>query len=124
MGGAPAGVRIVRPGQALEPETSGAPSRVVTGRVIAKGLADELKGRFYAVVEAPGGCAYHIALDARIAETLQTGDLISLRSHPEPAVRSIDRAIQDATRKHDGAYSLPSSPSDAARHRARLNQLE
>ena len=39
--------------------------RFVSGRVASKGLSDELKGTFYAVVETPTGRAYHVPLDAR-----------------------------------------------------------
>jgi hypothetical protein len=34
-----------------------------SGRVADKGLSDELVGGFYAVVETPTRCAYHVPLD-------------------------------------------------------------
>jgi type IV secretory pathway VirD2 relaxase len=52
ISGDPAQYRVLRQGQALSegPE----PPRPVTGRIAAKGLAHELKGTFYAVVETSG----------------------------------------------------------------------
>jgi type IV secretory pathway VirD2 relaxase len=88
MKGDPSRYRIVRPGKPLSPdgELSAHP---VTGRVIAKGLSDELKGAFYVVVEAPDGHGYHVPLDARSAESLRVGDVVSLATRPargrEPA---------------------------------------
>ncbi|MGA7119799.1 MAG: DUF3363 domain-containing protein, partial [Polyangiaceae bacterium] len=75
--GDPSRYDAVRPGEALPPEP-GMASPVVTGRVAGKGLSDELKGTFYAVVETPAGRAYHVPLDARSAQTVGVGDLVSL----------------------------------------------
>ena len=71
----------------------GAERAALVGRVAAKGLADEMKGAFYAVLEAPNGFAYHLPLDGRTADALRPGDLVLFRSLPEPAVRPIDRRI-------------------------------
>jgi hypothetical protein len=54
--GDPVRYHVVRGGQALQPDVRDGP--VVTGRVDRKGLSDELKGVFYAVVETPAGSAY------------------------------------------------------------------
>ena len=78
VSGDPARYHILRPGQALPTEATDGP--VVTGRVASKGLSDELKGAFYAVIETPTGRAYHVPLDARGTEGLRTGDIVSRSS--------------------------------------------
>jgi type IV secretory pathway VirD2 relaxase len=50
----------------------------LSGRVACKGLADELRGSFFAVVEAPDGAGYRVALSARAAEKLRVGDLVEV----------------------------------------------
>ncbi len=99
--GDPARYRIVKPGQALE---AGDPERgrVAVGRVVRKGLSDELKGTFYAILETPTGRAYHVPLDVRVADELRPGDLVSFRTEREPAVRSVDRHIAEVAMMHGG----------------------
>jgi hypothetical protein len=53
--------------------------------VASKGLSDELKGTFYAVIETPTRCAYHVAL-------------VSFTSKPEAPVRPVARQIADVIR--------------------------
>lgn len=84
----PANYRVVREGDSM-PTEAGA-SRVVSGRVASKGLSDELKGVFYAVVETPSGRAYHLALDARTAESVRRGDIVSFTTRPESPLRPVD----------------------------------
>jgi type IV secretory pathway VirD2 relaxase len=103
--GDPARYRIVGPGRPLEPEDQRA-STVVTGRVASKGLSDEMKGSFYAVLETPNGFAYHLPLDARTAQAVAPGDLVLFGTRPEPAVRPIDRRIAENARHAGGAYAL------------------
>lgn len=73
-------------------------SPLVSGRVASKGLSDELKGRFYAIVEAPSGRVYHVAFDARAPEEVRPGDIVSLATKPEPLVRAVDRQIDEGAR--------------------------
>src|ERR1019366_6022170 len=65
--GAPSRYDALRPGEALPPEP-GIATPVITGRVAGKGLSDELKGTFYAVVETPAGRV------SRPARRAQRGD--------------------------------------------------
>jgi type IV secretory pathway VirD2 relaxase len=128
ISGDPARYRILRSGEPLEPDRAdGTRARVVTGRVAGKGLSDELKGPYYAVVETPAGHAYHVPLDPRSADALRQGDWVSLRSEPEAAIRSVDRHIADVARGQDGVYRLEPVSDDAAatpRTLGRLRQLE
>ncbi len=89
---------IVRPGAPLEPDTNGR-STVVVGRVVSKGLADELKGTMYAVIETPRGKGYHVQLDANTAAKFRVGDVVSfgMRTGPSPRVwaRKATLSIQE-----------------------------
>ena len=124
VGGDPARYDVVRPGEALAPETS-APSRAVTGRVATKGLSDELRGRYYAVIETPTGRAYHVPIDARSAESLRPGDIVSLATPPETAVRPADRRIVEAARAGGGLYvAEPKADGASHPHARRLRELE
>ncbi|MGH7435884.1 MAG: DUF3363 domain-containing protein [Polyangiaceae bacterium] len=123
--GDPARYEAVRSGEALPPEPGMAAAPVVTGRVAGKGLSDELKGTFYAVVETPEGRAYHVPLDARSAQTVGVGDLVSLATPPETPVRPADRQITEAARARGGVFAVDASGgSDAQGLSRRLRELE
>lgn len=73
----------------------------VVGRIVAKGLADELNDRGYLVVDGLDGKAHYLALPAR-AELADypIGGLVETRSLSEP--RAVDRSI--ASLAADGLY--------------------
>ena len=124
ISGDPARYRILRPGQALLADPTGG-SDVVSGRVASKGLSDELKGVFYAVIETPAGRAYHVPLDARGAEAMRPGDIVSFTTKPESPVRPADRQIAEVARAQGGVYALERTPGAASHpHERRLRELE
>jgi type IV secretory pathway VirD2 relaxase len=126
IGGNPVRYHIVRAGEGLPTAEPGEP-QVLWGRVASKGLSDELKGAFYAVLETPSGEAYHVPLDRPSADALQTGDLVSFTSRPQAVMRPIDRDIAQAARAHDGVVALDrvSSTDDSTQAmRRRLRELE
>ncbi len=75
IGGKFTGYRIVEPGRALEVEGD---KKVITGRVVAKGLFDELKGTMYAIVETPSGGGVHVRLDAYAMEKCRVGSVVAI----------------------------------------------
>ncbi len=116
--------RIVREGQALPTDHVGG-SDIVCGRVASKGLSDELKGAFYAVIEAPTGNAYHVPLDARGAEAMRLGDIVSFTTQPEAAVRPVDRQIAEGARAQGGVYAVePTTGAPSHPLERRLRELE
>jgi type IV secretory pathway VirD2 relaxase len=116
--------RIVREGQALPTDHAGG-SDFVYGRVASKGLSDELKGDFFAVIEAPTGHAYHVPLDRRSAEAVREGDLVSLTTKREEPVRVVDRQIDARARAMGGVYVLAPVADNAAHpHERRLRELQ
>lgn len=74
---------------------------VVVGRIVAKGLADELNDRGYLVVDGLDGKAHYLALPARTElADYPIGGVVETRSLSEP--RAVDRSI--AALAADGLY--------------------
>jgi hypothetical protein len=118
---------VVRPGQGLPDGQGGVEQRALVGRVVRKGLGDELNGRtFYAVIEAPTGDAYHLTVAARVADTLRVGDLVSFGTKREPAVQPVDRHLAEVAAAHGGVYELAGNAEgpDARFAARRLRELE
>ena len=112
----------VRPGQGLPDGRGGVEERTVIGRVVRKGLGDELHGRtFTVVIETPTGDAYHVTVGARVADALRAGDLVSLGAKREPAVQPVDRHLAEVAAAHRGVYALAGDGDrrDVARFAAR-----
>jgi type IV secretory pathway VirD2 relaxase len=106
-GGDSARFHGVRRGEGIPDGHGGVDKRTLVGRVVRKGLADELKGRtFYAVIETPTGDAYHVTIGARVVDALRVGDLVSFGTRREPAVQPVDRHIAEVAAAHSGVYML------------------
>jgi type IV secretory pathway VirD2 relaxase len=106
-GGDPERFHVVRPGRGLPDGLGGVGERPVVGRVVRKGLGDELHGRaFYAVIESPTGDAYHLTVTERVADALRVGHLVSLKSKREPAVQPVDRHLAEVSAAHRGVYDV------------------
>jgi type IV secretory pathway VirD2 relaxase len=119
---------VVRPGQGLPDGRGGVEERALVGRVVRKGLGDELSGRtFFAVIETPTGDAYHVTVAARVADVLRVGDLVSFGTKREPAAQPVDRHLAEGAAAHRGVYQLTGDADrrDVARFAARrLRELE
>jgi hypothetical protein len=102
-------LHVVPRGLGLPDGQGGVDERRLVGRVLRKGLADELKGQaFYAVIETATGDAYHVTVGARVADALRAGDLVSFATQREPAVVPIDKHIAEVSAAHHGIYELAS----------------
>jgi type IV secretory pathway VirD2 relaxase len=100
-------LHVVRPGQGLPDGRGGVEERPLVGRVVRKGLGDELTGRaLYAVIETPTGDAYHLTVAARVAESLRVGDLVTFGTKREAAVQPVDRHLAEVAAAHQGVYAL------------------
>ncbi len=83
MGGTQRELTVFQPGK---------DSPEVVGRIVAKGLADELNDRGYLVVDGLDGKAHYLALPARAeVADFPIGGLVETRSLREP--RTVDRSI-------------------------------
>jgi hypothetical protein len=121
-------LHVVPRGLGLPDGQGGVDERTLVGRVLRKGLADELKGQaFYAVIETATGDAYHVTVGARVADGLRAGDLVSFATQREPAVAPIDKHIAEVSAAHRGLYELASDARADGVGRAasrRLRELE
>ena len=71
---------------------AGAEGRAVIGRVVAKGLADELHDRGYLVIDGIDGKAHYVALNARSElANYPAGSVVAVRGSAE--IRAADRNI-------------------------------
>jgi YD repeat-containing protein len=121
VGGDSSRYHVVPRGEPVPTDHAGG-SSVVSGRVAGKGLTDELKGVYYAVVETPEGRAYHVPLDRRTAERVSTGDIVSLAAKQETGIGFADRRIAESARAAGGMLAVdPTADPSAAR---RLRELE
>ncbi len=127
--GDPARYRVVPRGEPLAGSelSPGKPAPPVYGRIRAKGLADELGGAFYAVIETPDGAGYHVALDRRSAEACREGDFVEVATKPRSRVRPEDHAIEALAARAGRVFtptpSASASPSSPELLR-RLRELE
>ena len=93
-----------------------------------KGLADESKGTYYAVLETAAGAVYHVPLAVGAIDELERGELVTFSAkRREPAVRPIDRHLVGVAEERGGIYEIAPdarTTGDLQAARARLRQLE
>ena len=87
-------------------------------------LADEVRGRFCAVLETPSGDAYHVPLDARSAEALGVGDVVVFGTRPERLVRAVDRTIVREAAAGGGVWNGLAAAGEVQAMEHRLRELE
>ncbi len=114
--------RVLGPGEPLPNDRYG--NELLVGRVAGKGLADETKGTFYAVLETPDGFAYRVPLGVKAAEAVRIGDLVRFGTRPEAAVRPVDRHIAETARSSGGVYVLDGEEGHRQHMARRLRELE
>jgi hypothetical protein len=96
--------------------------------VVRKGLADESKGTYYAVLETPAGAVYHLPVTMRAIDEIKRGELVTFSAERrEPAARPTDRHLVAVAGERGGIYEIapearPTRDLQAAR--TRLRQLE
>lgn len=75
------------------------------GRVITRGLADELSDRHYLVVDAVDGRVHYIEIgNADATEPTPEGSIVAVTSK-QAAVKAVDRTIAAIAEAHGGRYS-------------------
>jgi type IV secretory pathway VirD2 relaxase len=104
------------------------PAQLV-GRVVERGLADELRDRHYLVVDGIDGRAHYVDLGrGELTEPLPTGSVVRV-SRSVPEVRPADRRVAEIAAAHGGRYSvelhLQQEPRASEEHaRAHVRRLE
>jgi type IV secretory pathway VirD2 relaxase len=86
------------------------------GRVVGKGLDDELGGRMFVAVQGAGGKSFYVRGEPEIAETVREGDTIRVGFEIERWVKPADRIIARFAQANGGVY-------DPARHKRELESL-
>lgn len=92
-------------------DPAGLPERPIFGRVVEKGLDDELKGSGYLVVDAVDGRAHYVRLLAlEMLDSVHAGEIVRVA---RAEIRPADRTIARVAVEHAGIY-------DPERHRSEL----
>ena len=86
------------------------------GRVIGKGLDDELSSRMFVAVQSPGGGSYYVRLAPDVAEKLREGDTIRVGFEVERWLKPADRIVARFAEENGGKY-------DPVRHQQALEAL-
>lgn len=81
-------------------------ARPLVGRVIARGLSDEINDRHYLIVDGVDGRAHYIDIGKGDAtDVIPTGAVLRVTpKHPE--ARKVDHTIADIAAAHGGHYSI------------------
>jgi hypothetical protein len=81
-------------------------SRPITGRVVARGLADELNDRHYLIVDALDGRTHYVGIGKGDAtEPTPEGAIVRIDpKHAEP--RQVDRTVSEIAAAHGGRYDV------------------
>jgi hypothetical protein len=87
------------------------------GRVIGKGLDDELGGRMFAAIQTPGGDSFYVRLAPNIAGPLREGDTVRVGFDAERWLKPADRIVARFAEENGGVY-------DPARHQRALENLQ
>ncbi len=78
----------------------------LVGRVVARGLADELKDRHYLIVDAVDGRTHYVDIgDGDRTEPVPENSIVAITPKSAGA-RQVDRTVAEIAAAHDGRYSL------------------
>ncbi|MBY0511374.1 MAG: relaxase/mobilization nuclease and DUF3363 domain-containing protein [Rhodospirillaceae bacterium] len=77
----------------------------ITGRILARGLSDEINDRHYLIVEATDGYAHYVDIGAAEAtDPSPEGSVVTIRPRMASA-RMVDKTVADIAAVHHGRYS-------------------
>jgi type IV secretory pathway VirD2 relaxase len=81
-------------------------SRPITGRVVARGLSDEINDRHYLIVDALDGRTHYVDIGkGEAAELTPEGAIVRIDpKHPEP--RQVDRTVSEIAAANGGRYDV------------------
>jgi len=100
------------------------PTEPVTGRVVDRGVADELYDRRYLLVDGRDGQAYYVPLSEyseRAGHEAAVGSIVTIAPAAKQTTRAADRNLAQFAARHEGVYDPVLHTSDAA---ARLRSPE
>ena len=77
----------------------------IQGRLVKKGLENELHDRYYFIVEEPSGSVHYLSLTKNIdIDTFREGEIISVKNEPETWLKKADIVIAEEAKNHGGVY--------------------
>lgn len=81
-------------------------ARSLVGRLVARGLSDELKDRHYLVIDGTDGRAHYVEIGRGLAVApIPEGAVVAIAPRPvEP--RAVDHTVARIAAAHDGRYSI------------------
>jgi len=112
-------------------EAGAADTRPLVGRLVARGLSDELKDRHYLVVDGVDGRAHYVEIGRSLAtDPIPPGAVVRIEPRATQA-RAVDHTVAQIAQAHDGRYSVDlhlsadptASASFAQAHVRRLEAL-
>lgn len=87
-------------------EAGAADTRPLVGRLVARGLSDELKDRHYLVVDGVDGRAHYVEIGRSLAtEPIPLGAVVRIEPRAAQA-RTVDHTVAQIAQAHDGRYSV------------------
>lgn len=80
--------------------------RPITGRVVARGLSDEINDRHYLIVDALDGRTHYVDIGkGEATEPMPEGAIVRIDpKHPEP--RQVDRTVSEIAASNGGRYDV------------------
>ncbi len=87
-------------------DPTGADPSPLMGRIVARGLSDELKDRHYLIVEATDGRTHYVDIgQGEALEPIEEGAIVAVRGRSlEP--RAVDRTVAEIASRYGGRYSI------------------
>lgn len=87
-------------------DRSEAPAVPIVGRVVARGLADEIRDRHYLIVDGVDGKSHYIDIGkGETTEPMPDGCIVRVTPR-NTGPRQVDRTIADIAAAHEGRYSI------------------
>jgi type IV secretory pathway VirD2 relaxase len=87
-------------------EAGAADTRPLVGRLVARGLSDELKDRHYLVVDGVDGRAHYVEIGRSLAtDPIPPGAVVRIEPRATQA-RAVDHTVAQIAQAHDGRYSV------------------
>lgn len=81
-------------------------SSPLTGRLVERGLSDELNDRHYLIIDGTDGRSHYVEIGrGEATDFIPAGAVVRIAPKPTDA-RAVDRTVADVAAAHDGRYSI------------------
>jgi type IV secretory pathway VirD2 relaxase len=100
------------------------PVQAFEGRVVGKGLDDELGGRMFVAIETSDRRCFYVRMAPQIAEPMREGEIVRVGFDAERWLKPADRIIARFAEEHGGLYDPPRHERALETLRHRQVQIE